>query len=60
MYRRELILNVIETVVMNFMYYDRKEDEDLQNGDIESAIEAGEISLEEIVQKFKECIEQSL
>lgn len=35
-----------------FLYYGRKEDEDLPRGAIEAAIAAGEITIAEIVQVF--------
>ena len=53
MSRREHILDVVDDLVGRFMYYNRKEDEDLPVGAIEEAIEAGEITVEEIVAKFK-------
>jgi len=37
----------------DFMYYDRKEDTILPRGAIEEAIEAGEITIEEIVSEFR-------
>lgn len=51
---RELIIACIEDLVSDFLYYNRKEDEDLKVGDIERAIEAGVISKEEIVNVFRE------
>lgn len=51
--RREHIMATIEDLVADFLYYDRKEDEDLPVGEIELAIEAGEISFDEIVDTFR-------
>ena len=50
--RRQIILDKIEDMVLCFQYYDRKEDETLQMNDVELAIEAGEITISEIVQHF--------
>lgn len=50
--RKQRILDTVTDLVTNFMFYDRKEDEDLQPGAIEAAIEAGEISVDEIVERF--------
>ena len=50
--RRELILLTAEDLMADFLYYERKEDEDLPRGAIEAAIEAGEITIAEIVQVF--------
>ena len=51
--RRETILGVVCDLVGALMYYDRKEDEDLPRGAIEEAVEAGEISYDEIVDAFR-------
>ncbi len=58
--RADLILLTLQDLVSNFLYYDRKEDEELPRGEIEDAIEAGEISLDEIVAKFREELEKYL
>ncbi len=54
MSRRELILAVVSDAVTDLMYYDRKEDEELPRGAIEEAVAAGEITYEEMVDKFRE------
>ena len=50
--RRDLILNIVSDLVADFVYYDRKEDEDLPRGSIEDAIKSGEITIEDIANKF--------
>lgn len=57
---KEKIYNEIEYIVANFLYYDRKEDEDLPIGVIEDLISKGEITIDELVFKFKEHLESSL
>lgn len=52
--RKHLILNTVEDLVFDFLYYGRKEDEDLPVGEIQEAITAGEISVAEIVDKFRQ------
>jgi len=52
MTRRETILNTVDDLVSKFIYYDRKEDEDLPLDSIEEAIANGEITLAEIVERF--------
>ena len=54
---RDVILATVNDNVSNLMYYDRKEDEDLGEGDIEKAIKDGEITIDEIVAKFRETLE---
>jgi len=48
------ILGHIEDVVSNLLYYDRKEDESLPVGVIEQAIEDGVLTVDDIVEKFKQ------
>ena len=40
-------------LVSSFLYYDRKEDEDLPEGEIQKALDNNEITFEEIVITFK-------
>lgn len=51
---KQLILNKIDDMVSNLLYYDRKEDEDLPREAIEKAISNNEITVEEIMDKFRE------
>ena len=51
--RRRHIENCISDLVGSFLYYDRKEDEELPRGAIEAAIEAGEISVTEMADQFR-------
>jgi len=46
------IENTIKDLVADFLYYDRKEDEDLPKGEIEKAIGSGVISIAEIITIF--------
>ena len=48
---------MVEDVVSNFMYYDRKDDDDLSVNDIERAFKDGIITSEEVSEKFKETID---
>lgn len=49
-----IICHTIDDMVSDFLYYDRKEDEQLPNGAIESAIENGVITVDEISDRFKQ------
>ena len=55
--RKENILNAVSYLAINFIYYDRKEDEDLPRGQIQEAIKAGEITVDEIVARFRAGLE---
>lgn len=57
---KEEILNTIDASVSNFLYYDRKEDEDLPRGAIEKALKDGTITMDEITERFKELLEEGV
>jgi hypothetical protein len=52
--RKEQIIATVEDLVMSFIYYDRKEDQDLERGEIEAAIDDKEITIDEIVSRFRQ------
>jgi hypothetical protein len=51
--RKTAIENAVNTIVSKFLYYDRKEDEDLPQGSIEEAITEGIVTKDGIVAMFK-------
>ncbi len=53
MTRRDVIMATVSDLVGELLFYGRKEDEDLPQGEIEAAIEAGEVSVDEIVEEFR-------
>ncbi len=55
-----MITGTVEDLVANFLYYDRKGDEELKVGDIEEAIENNVITIDEIVQHFRSELEKHL
>jgi len=60
MSKKEDILNATEDLAGCFLYYDRKEDEDLPIGEIEKAIKAGDVSINEIVSTFENIIRKNI
>jgi len=58
--RRQIILDEISDRVSDFLYYRRKEDEELGVGEIEDALAKGEITVDEIVSHFKAELEKGL
>lgn len=52
--RKEKILNVIRDNVTDLLYYDREGCEDLPIGHIEKAVKKGEITVDEMVETFKQ------
>lgn len=58
--RRDRILGTVEDLVASFLYYGRKEDENLPVGAVEEAVRAGELSADDIVTAFRACLEAGL
>ena len=58
--RRQIILDTVDDLVADLLYYDRKEDEELPRGEIEAAIKAGEISEADIVEAFAAALREGL
>ena len=50
---KDIILNTAGDLVCGFLYYDRKEDEDLPRDAIQSAIENNVVTVDEIVERFR-------
>lgn len=57
---RESIIATVEDLVADFLYYDRKEDEELGRGDIEKAISEGIIKESEIIEIFTKQLHKGL
>lgn len=57
---QDLILNRVDDLISEFLYYGRKEDEELPRGVIEQAVKEGLITKEQIVAKFKQTLEQHI
>jgi len=49
---KQIIINTAKDCAAGFLYYDRKEDEDLPRGAIEQAIKDGVITKQEIIDAF--------
>jgi len=57
---REKILNCVHDLVSDFMYYDRKEDEELPRGSIEQAVKDKVISVDYIISEFEKELKAQL
>lgn len=57
--RRQIILNTISNLASKFLYYDRKEDEELSVEKLNSAVESGEITIDEMVEEFRKHLENT-
>lgn len=50
----------ISDLIANFLFYDRKEDEDLPPGEIDRMVRDGEITIDDIVASFKNHLTHGL
>jgi len=57
---KKIILDTVSDLVGEFLYYGRKEDEELRPGMIQEALADGDITMEEIVGKFKDGLQEWL
>ncbi len=55
-----MILACISDLASSFLYYDRKEDSILPENSIQKAVGDGDITIDEIVAKFREELEKGL
>jgi hypothetical protein len=60
MTRKKTIMRVINDLVNDFTYYDRKEDDSLPRGAIQEAVSSGEITVAEIVGRFEKKLRETL
>lgn len=57
---RDTVLSTVEDLVRDFLVHDRKEDEDLPRGEIEKLIKDDELTIDDIVERFREALEERL
>lgn len=50
----QTVFDTVTDLVSNFLYYDRKEDDELPAGAIQDAIRDGHIAIDDIVEHFRE------
>lgn len=58
--KKNHILTTVSDLVADFLYYSRKEDEELPVGEIEKAIQEGLITEDEIVEQFRAKLKEGL
>jgi len=56
---KQTILNAISDLSANFLYYDRKEDEELSMEQLNKAVADGEITIEEMTAEFRKHLENT-
>ncbi len=57
---KQMILGTVEDLVLNFLYYDRREDEDLPRGAIEEALANQYLTVDEIVEQFRKSLTEAV
>lgn len=57
---KQKILDTISDLCSNFLYYDRKEDEELSAAQLNEAVKSGEITIDEMVNAFRQHLEQTI
>ncbi|MCP4665172.1 MAG: hypothetical protein GY849_02305 [Deltaproteobacteria bacterium] len=58
--KKQIILDTVEDLVSSFLYYDRKDDENLERGEIQKAITEKQITIDEIISHFSKNLKSSL
>lgn len=57
---KELILNTIDDLCMDLFFYNRKNDEDLSQEQLLNALRSGEITVDEVVDRFRQNVEDTV
>lgn len=57
---KDTVFAVIDDMVANLLIHDRENDEDIPKGDIERLIENETLSIDDMVDKFREALEEHL
>lgn len=58
--KRQILKDTVRDLVADFLYYDRKEDEELPSGLIEEMLSEHEVSVDEVVRWFEEELVERL
>lgn len=56
---KEIIINTIDDLCSKFLYYDRKEDEELSADQLNQAVRKGIITVDEMVAEFRKHLENT-
>lgn len=56
---KQKIFDTISDLCSNFLYYDRKEDEELSMKQLNGAVKKGEITIDEMVAEFRKHLENT-
>ncbi len=56
---KQTILNTIQDLCSSFLYYDRKECQQLSVKQLNKAVKSGEITIDEMVEEFRKGLEET-
>jgi hypothetical protein len=57
--KKQTILDTIEDLCSDFLYYDRKGSESLSIEDLNEAVRTGEVTIDEMVAEFRKHLENT-
>lgn len=57
---KELILATVDDLVADFLYYGRKNDEELSVEQLGSALDSGDVTIVELVDRFRTALTEAL
>ncbi len=57
---KQTILDTVKDLCSDFLYYGRKEDEELSEEQLKKALKDGVVTIDEIVAQFKETLEEKI
>ena len=60
MSKKQHMLDIIEDLITDYLYYDRQEDEDLSFEEVEELVKSGEITAHEISECFDKDIRKAI
>ena len=60
MIKRQVVLGTANDLITDFLHYDRKEDDELGMGAIEHAIISGDMTMDDILDVFRDGIQNSV
>ena len=58
--KKAYALEIISDIVADYLYYNRKEDEDLNRDDMEQLITSGQLTADEIIERFDKYLREAL
>lgn len=58
--KKQLALDTITDLVADFLYYDRKNDDELSRENIKTLLESKELTKEEIKEHFNKALDEAL